>query len=237
MMTCGDNHNHAHALFPSGDLHQGGEAEAAGLMTQLPELLRRIVTLPPRGRRRLVAISGVPASGKSTLAAALTSALNASGQVAENVGMDGFHLDNRLLDAMGLRDRKGAPETFDAQGFVSLVRRLRSEEEIYYPVFDRGRDHAIAGGGVVSSACDLVLVEGNYLLFDADPWRALKDFWDLTVWIETSEEVVRARCIQRWLDYGHQDDTARRRAEDNDLKNARRITESRLPADVVVVDR
>jgi fructokinase len=62
--------------------------------------------------------------------------------------MDGFHLDNRLLIARGLLARKGAPETFAASAFVHLVRRLKEEQEVVYPVFDRALDIAIAGAGV-----------------------------------------------------------------------------------------
>jgi len=200
------------------------------------DLIARIRALPQQGHRRLVAIAGAPASGKSTLAASLTIALQDAGEAVENVPMDGFHLDNRLLDAMGLRDRKGAPETFDAQGVLALVHRLRDEDEVYYPLFDRAQDQAIAGAGVVRAACDLVILEGNYLLFDMPPWNALASLWDLSIWIDTPEEVVRARCIQRWLDHGHAREAAVARAEGNDLRNARQIAGARLPADVILAE-
>ncbi|MXQ06590.1 nucleoside/nucleotide kinase family protein [Alphaproteobacteria bacterium GH1-50] len=201
----------------------------------LPDgLLDRVLALDTGARRRLVAIAGTPAGGKSTLAAALTDALVAKGVRAANVPMDGFHLDNRLLDERGLRARKGAPETFDGAGFVALMRRLRTEEQVVYPVFDRGQDQAIAGAGLVPAECPLVVVEGNYLLFNEAPWTALTDIWDLSVWVETSEATVLQRCVQRWLDHGFGPDAARARAEQNDLPNARRVIAGRLPADIVV---
>jgi fructokinase len=197
------------------------------------DLTARIRALP-RDRRRLIAIAGAPASGKSTLAAALVAALTEAGECAAAAPMDGFHLDNRLLDAMGLRARKGAPETFDAQGFIALVRRLTVEEEVYYPLFDRAQDQAIAGAGVVRPECAFVVIEGNYLLFDAAPWRELAGLWDLSIWIDTPESVVRARCVERWLRYGLSPDAAAARAEGNDVRNARRIMDARLPADVTL---
>lgn len=193
-----------------------------------------VLALESTGRRCLVGIAGAPASGKSTLADALTHALVAAGRQARNVPMDGFHLDNRLLDPAGLRPRKGAPETFDAAGFLHMIRRLSDEDEVVYPIFDRSQDQAIAGAGRVGPDCDIVVVEGNYLLYDAEPWRGLSDFWTMSVWIDTPEDVLRERLIQRWLDHGHDADAARARAEGNDLANARLIAQHRLPADLVL---
>jgi fructokinase len=198
------------------------------------QLVERIAALPLKGRRRLVAIAGAPASGKSTLAAALTEHLAQTGHTSANVPMDGFHLDNRLLDEAGLRARKGAPETFDAGGFVAMMRRLKSEDEVCFPLFDRGRDLAVAGAGRVGPDCDLAIVEGNYLLFDEPPWNALAPLWDLPIWIDTPEELVLKRTVERWLAHDHTPEAARARAEGNDLPNARRIIAARLPSDVTV---
>ncbi len=197
-------------------------------------LVERILTLRKNGGRRLVAIAGAPASGKSVLAGALTEAVNRAGRAARAIPMDGFHLDNRLLDARGLRARKGAPETFDAEGFIALTRRLKGGGDIVYPLFDRELDIAIAGAAAIGSDCDVAIIEGNYLLLDEDPWRALSPLWDLSIWIETPETVLRERCIQRWLDHDHTPDAARARAEENDLVNARRVISSRLTADVTL---
>ena len=202
----------------------------------LSELVNRVARLPENGHRKLIGIAGAPASGKSTLAAALVGALKRQGYNAEYVPMDGFHLDNRLLDLDGTRARKGAPNTFDATGFLNMVRRLRDEEVVHFPVFDRAQDQAIAGAGRVGNDCQIAVIEGNYLLFGAEPWRRLAGLWDLSIWIDTADETVRDRCIQRWLDHGHTPDAARTRAEENDLKNARLIKDLRLDGDLLVGD-
>ncbi|MEZ5777153.1 MAG: nucleoside/nucleotide kinase family protein [Paracoccaceae bacterium] len=199
-------------------------------------LTRRIVALPKGNGRRLIAVAGAPASGKSVLARDLCAAVNRSGRPARAVPMDGFHLDNRVLDARGQLARKGAPETFDAEGFVALIRRLNEGGEVVYPLFDRERDIAIAGAAVIEADCDIAIVEGNYLLLDEDPWRALQPLWGISVWLETPHSVLLDRCVQRWLDHGHTPESARARAEGNDLANARRIATSRLPADVILSD-
>ena len=199
-------------------------------------LVNRILALSKGGGRRLVAIAGAPASGKSMLAANLTEAVNGAGRAARTIPMDGFHLDNRLLDISGHRARKGAPETFDAEGFIALVHRLKDGGDVVYPLFDRERDIAIAGAAAIDADCDIAIIEGNYLLLDQDPWRALSPLWDFSIWLETPETVLRECCIQRWLDHGHTPQDARARAEGNDLVNAKRITKARLSADEALCD-
>jgi fructokinase len=148
--------------------------------------------------------------------------------------MDGFHLDNRILDARGLRPRKGAPETFDAVGFAHMIRRLTVEPEVILPIFDRSRDIAIAGAQVVGPATSIAVVEGIYLLLDAAPWTALHPLWDLSVFLDVDEAELERRLVQRWLDYGHTPDQARARAQANDLPNARRIIAESRAADITL---
>lgn len=184
--------------------------------------------------RLLVAIAGAPGSGKSTLAAEVARRLNAQRVPAEVVPMDGFHLDNAVLDARGLRARKGAPETFDSAGFLHLIRRLRGGGEVIAPLFDRARDLAVAGAQVVPAAARVVLCEGNYLLFDEDPWRDLAPLWDVTVRLDVPLPELRQRLIQRWLDHGLSGAAATRRAESNDIPNAARVVDRALPAQLTL---
>ncbi len=191
-------------------------------------LAARIRALPRRGRT-LVAIAGPPGSGKTTLAAKLAPELDAA-----VVPMDGFHLDNRVLEARGLRARKGAPESFDVDGLIRLITTLKQGGEVIYPLFDRDRDLAIAGAGVVAKGCERVIVEGNYLLFDEARWRDLAAMWDISVWLDVAPDRLRARLMTRWRDQGLDEAEAERRVEGNDMANATRVDAARLPADIVL---
>lgn len=193
-------------------------------------LAARLTALPPG--RRLVAVAGPPAVGKSTVTEPLAAALTALGRPAHVVPMDGFHLDNATLDARDLRHRKGAPETFDTAGLLALVEALRGGGPVPFPTFDRAADATAPNGGTFDA--EIALVEGNYLLLDEDPWRALHPLWDATVRLEAPEAVLRDRLVRRWLTHGLGADAALTRAESNDLPNARRVLSGSVPADYVL---
>lgn len=183
------------------------------------------------GAPLLVAITGAPGCGKSTLATELARRLNTQKRKTIIVPMDGFHLDNTVLDQMGLRPRKGAPETFDAAGFVRLIKALRAGENVYAPIFDRARDLAIAGAVAAPQDASIVIVEGNYLMFDEHPWSDLAPLWDMTARIDVPMPELRARLIQRWLSLNYSPSVATRRAEGNDIPNAQRVIDRALPCD------
>lgn len=180
-------------------------------------LIQRIEALSGQDRK-LIAIAGAPGSGKSTLAVDLAHQL---GPTAAVMPMDGFHLDNDVLHAMDLFHRKGAPETFDADGFVALMKRLRGEDTVSYPTFDRDADRTVPDGGQINETTRIVLVEGNYLLLDQSPWDNLAGLFDMTVRLVVDHETLAARLIKRWIHHGLSPETARDRALGNDMVNAR----------------
>ncbi len=184
--------------------------------------------------RVLIAIVGAPASGKSTLASELARRLTQQKVKTVVVPMDGFHLHNTILDARGLRPRKGAPETFDADGFLNIINRLKENVEVIAPMFDRAQDQAIAGAIEVPADTQVVIVEGNYLMFEEAPWEFLAPLWDLTARLDVPMAQLRARLIQRWLSLNYSRAVATRRAEGNDIPNAERVLKHALPCDLTL---
>lgn len=185
-------------------------------------------------KRLIVAIAGAPGSGKSTLASEVARRLVQQKCPCIVVPMDGFHLDNAILEGLNLRPRKGAPETFDVNGFVRFISAIKDGVDVYGPIFDRLRDLSIAGAIAVPATVPVVIVEGNYLMFDADGWRNLAPLWDVTVRLDVPLPELRARLIQRWLSLNYTRAVATRRAEGNDIPNAKAVIDLALPCDLVL---
>lgn len=197
-------------------------------------LLEKILAAPRAGRRRLIAIGGPPASGKSTLSEILADRMTAAGRKTQVVPMDGFHLDNQILSKNGLLARKGAPETFDVEGLLRLVKALPGSDTVYFPIFDRARDIAIASAGVVSGESDSVIVEGNYLLLGALGWRDLNGCWDFSIQLDVKLSELKERLVKRWRAHGLTPEQALERTEMNDLRNARLVASQSMLPDVTI---
>ena len=153
------------------------------------------------GTRRILGITGAPGVGKTTYALAR---VTASDVPAAYVPMDGFHLADASLTALGRLDRKGAPDTFDAWGYAALLRRVRDERDhvVYAPGFERDLEQPIAAALGVPPEAELVVTEGNYLLLDEPEWRAVRAELDEVVHLVTDDAVRRARLVARHVEFG-----------------------------------
>lgn len=199
----------------------------------LPEALRaRVADLLAAGGRHLIGIAGAPGAGKSTLAAALLAAFPGRCVV---VPMDGFHLAQSELDRTGRAGRKGAPDTFDAAGYVALLRRLRSATEtVYAPEYRRDLHNAVAGAIPVPPEEPLVITEGNYLLLDEHGFGPVRGLLDECWFVQVDEDLRLDRLERRHVATGKSPTAAREWTRGPDQANAELVAATAARADRVV---
>ena len=178
----------------------------------------------------IIGIAGAPGAGKSTLAALVADALH-----APLVPMDGFHLSNARLSQLGRLDRKGAADTFDADGYAALLARIRAGDEVRAPIFDRSIEEPVPDAVLVPADAPIVITEGNYLLLDDGPWAAIRPLLDVAWYVEVPEAVRRQRLIARHVEFGRSPSEATARVTTgSDADNARLIAATRDRADLII---
>ena len=205
-------------------------------LVDLPELVDRARALAASGIRQILGITGAPGAGKSTLAAGLAAALGPD--TAAFVPMDGFHLANSVLAALGRRGRKGAPDTFDDGGYAALLHRLRSqsvqEPDIYAPEFRRALEEPVGSALPVGVSVPLIITEGNYLLLPTGQWPRARAVIDEVWYLDVEDAVRRDRLIRRHTEFGKTAAEARNWALGSDEANARLVRDSAALADAVI---
>ena len=215
-----------------------------GSLAALGERARGLVARAAAGRggRAVLGITGAPGAGKTTLVERLLAELAEHpprGAVADwvaHVPMDGFHLADAQLDRLGLRDRKGAPETFDAAGYAAMLERVRTAttETVYAPGFERDLEQPIAAALAVPPAARLVVTEGNYLLLDEPSWHRVREAMDEVWYCDLDERVRLERLVARHVEFGKDPGAAALWVDRVDQANAALVAATRARADLVV---
>lgn len=182
-------------------------------------------------KRSFIALAGPPASGKSTISEKLKSDFNTKGFASDILQMDGFHFDDSILISKDLLPRKGSPETFDVQGLKNYLSRLQNEGEVVVPIFDRSLEVSRSSAHVITQETQIIIVEGNYLLLNSEPWSELKKYFDFTVMLDCEEKVLEKRLIKRWESFKLSKDDINKKVYDNDLPNGIKVIQNSNKAD------
>lgn len=212
----------------------------------LDVLVERVLSLVGGDATERVAIgvAGAPGAGKTTLAEDLVAELDVAldepddkpGPRVAHLPMDGFHLADVQLDALGLRDRKGAPETFDGHGYLATLTRLKSGDRatVYVPGFERVLEQPVAAAIAIPASVRVVVSEGNYLLLADDPWPRVRRLFDEVWFVDLPDRERVRRLVARHTEFGKQPAAAEAWALGPDQANADRIMASRDRADLVI---
>ena len=181
--------------------------------------------------RYFIALSGPPASGKSTISEKLVKDLTLKGHNSSILQMDGFHYDDQILKQKSLLLKKGAPETFDVMGFLNFLFRLQNENEVAIPIFDRSLELSRSSAVIISKETRVVIVEGNYILLKTHPWRELHKFFNSTIMINTKNKILEKRLIERWRSFNIPEEEIKQKVFENDLPNGVNVYKNSILAD------
>ena len=181
--------------------------------------------------RYFIALSGPPASGKSTISEKLLKDLTLKGHNSSILQMDGFHYDDQILKQKSLLLKKGAPETFDVMGFLNFLFRLQNEDDVAIPIFDRSLELSRSSAVIISKETRVVIVEGNYILLRTHPWRELHKFFNSTIMINTKNEILEKRLIERWRSFNIPEEEIKQKVFENDLPNGVNVYKNSILAD------
>lgn len=184
--------------------------------------------------RYLLGVTGAPGAGKSTFAQDEERRLAAQGTPAAILPMDGFHLPQAELVRLGRRDRMGAPDTFDVDGFVATLERLRQPGSVTAPGFDRTIEEPVPAAMEIGADIRFVIVEGNYLLHDRDGWERVRPLLDRVIFLAPDDAVRRARLIARHIAFGKTPEAAEAWVARSDDPNAALVAATAHRADDIV---
>lgn len=184
--------------------------------------------------RYLLGITGAPGAGKSTFAEAERHRLTGDGTPTAILPMDGFHLTQAELVRLGRRDRMGAPDTFDVNGFVAILERLRLPGAVTAPGFDREIEEPVPNAIEIGANIGIVIVEGNYLLHDRDGWERVRPLLNRVIYLAPDDAVRRERLIARHIAFGKTPAEAEAWVARSDDPNAALVAATAHRADDIV---
>lgn len=200
-------------------------------------LAQEVIALQTKGRRFILGIAGAPAAGKSYLANRLVELINqdAAAEIAVAAPMDGFHRTNYELSQMGIWEFKGVPASFSGDAFIEKLAELKYEgKTVGWPTFDRAIEEPTPDGTFISPHHQIVIVEGNYLLLDYEPWSKALDLLDTIWFIESDEEIAHSRLLARHIAGGKTPENAEAKIACTDAPNAKIIEDSKVRASKII---
>lgn len=184
--------------------------------------------------RTMIGIVGKPGAGKSTVVTEIQKQF--STEEVAIIPMDGYHLSNEELIKLGRRERKGAPDTFDVEGFISLITRVRNEidKDHTFPIFHREIEASKADEGIVLRNTKVIVIEGNYLFSEEHNWSEVFPLLDQSWFIEIDDEIRMQRLITRHIKYGKTPQEAEEWSRGSDEENAKFIAKTASRAERII---
>ncbi len=155
----------------------------------------------------VIGIAGSVAVGKSTIASALQALLRREdgSPDVELVTTDSFLFSNATLEARGLMERKGFPESYDHQRLIETLLAIKAgDSEVEVPVYSHDAYDIVPGELQIVHRPEIVIVEGLNVLQvhttgTPSDHAVISDFFDFSIYVDAAEEDIEKWFYERVL--------------------------------------
>jgi type I pantothenate kinase len=156
----------------------------------------------------IVGVAGSVAAGKSTLARVMRALLSRwpNTPKVELVTTDGFLYPNAVLQAEGLMEKKGFPESYDGTALLRFLNDVKAgTRNVRAPVYSHLTYDVVPDEGVIVDHPDILIVEGLNVLLpgrpprDGRPTAFVSDFFDFSIYLHADEADLERWYIERFL--------------------------------------
>lgn len=172
--------------------------------------LHQYLKVPPF----IIGIAGSVAVGKSTTARLLQTILSRTfkRRNVQLITTDGFLYPNKILEAKGIMERKGFPESYDMEKLIAFLNQVKNgEEEVKVPLYSHNVYDIVEGQYEMIQQPDILIVEGiNTLQLPANQQIYVSDFFDFSVFVDADPTLIEQWYLERFgalLDTAFQDPT------------------------------
>jgi type I pantothenate kinase len=156
----------------------------------------------------IIGVAGSVAVGKSTTARVLQALLErwTNTPRVDLITTDGFLYPNAVLEREGLMEKKGFPESYDLPALLTFLTDVKAgRRPVRAPVYSHLTYDVTPNEWVETDRPDILIVEGLNVLQtgrlpkDGKAIPFVSDFFDFSVYIDASEDVLRKWYVDRFL--------------------------------------
>ncbi|MCU0259625.1 MAG: type I pantothenate kinase [Ilumatobacteraceae bacterium] len=151
----------------------------------------------------VIGIAGSVAVGKSTLARILQALLSRwpDHPKVDLVTTDGFLHPNAVLEARGIANRKGFPESYDTARLLDFLADVKSGVEVVHaPVYSHVVYDIVADQHVTVCQPDILILEGlNVLQMTPGRSEFVSDYFDFSIYLDAEEDDIERWFLERFM--------------------------------------
>ena len=156
----------------------------------------------------IIGLAGSVSAGKSTTARVLKALLSrwSNTPKVELITTDGFLYPNAVLQAEGIMERKGFPESYDGTALIRFLSDIKAgKNSVQAPVYSHLVYDVVPNEYITVDRPDILIVEGlnvllpNRLPRDGKSIPFVSDFFDFSIYLDADEDVLERWYVERFM--------------------------------------